>query len=141
MSLWSILLRALLSLSLILNGVAAASAATHRHANPADMQSVITTPVKVSQTGEKVPCHQHQQADSAAMNDQPPVPAEHASKPDCCKSSTCGCACMHAAQAALPGLNLAAPLLDHSRSVRQLTLAHASPALPHLLRPPIGQVS
>jgi hypothetical protein len=140
MSLWSFLLRVLLSLSLILNGVATAAAVTHTHAGPGNIQPVISTPVKVSQAAEVTPCHQHQLAESAATNDQPSPPAEPASKSsfDCCKSNTCGCACT---QATLPGLNLAAPVLDHSRSVRRLTLAHAAPALPHLIRPPIGQVS
>jgi len=137
MSLWSTLLRVLLSLSLILNGVATAAAATHAHASAADIQSAIATPVKVSQSAEEVPCHEHQQAESAVTDKQPPAPVQPATKssPDCCKSSTCGCACV---QAALPGVGLAAPVLEHSRSVRQLTPAHAAPALPHLIRPPIG---
>lgn len=143
MSLWSFLLRVLLSLSLILNGVATAAAVTHTHAGPGNIQPVMSTPVKVSQAAEEAPCHQHQLAEPAATNDHPSTPAEPASNSsfDCCKSNTCGCACTQAAQAPLPGLNLVAPVIDHSRSVRRLTLAHAAPALPHLIRPPIGQVS
>jgi hypothetical protein len=144
MSLWSILLRVLLSLFLILNGVATAAAATHMQAGDVDLQAVVAMPAKASQVvAEEMPCHQHHQAQSTPAQDEPsaaiapaPAKAKHPS-PDCCKSGACSCTCMQGAQAALPGLTFAAPVLDHSRCVRRLTMAHAAPALSHLIRPPI----
>jgi hypothetical protein len=133
----------LLSLVLVLNGATSAAAATHTQMNHDAAQTAIATAASQASV-EDMPCHHHALASTTGAHDDPPIatdPAPGKSKnpaPDCCKSGTCRCACTHLAQATLPALNIAAPVLDGTRSVRRLILAHAAPALPHLIRPPIG---
>ncbi|GAB3359079.1 CopL family metal-binding regulatory protein [Lysobacter tyrosinilyticus] len=147
MSIGSLLLRALLSLCLVLNGVAGAAASVH-------MQLPMQAPVQMHQMHEvapasavasddNMPCHGHHMASTAKLEvttAPAPAPTESKSKhtPDCCKSGTCRCACVHIAQVGVPTLHLPPAALDHDRSVRPLALGHATPALPHPIRPPIG---
>nr|WP_280640385.1 CopL family metal-binding regulatory protein [Pseudoxanthomonas mexicana] len=58
--------------------------------------------------------------------------------PDCCKSSACRCACVHACASALPAHMYVSVQLALGLHVMPLPLGHAAPALPHLIRPPIG---
>ncbi|MBS1939640.1 MAG: CopL family metal-binding regulatory protein [Bacteroidetes bacterium] len=137
---WSILLRVLLSLTLVLNGAMSAMAATSMQMNHA------TTHVPIKAVAQQdTSCHQHHQArvaasDSASSGKSLPAPekSKHPA-PDCCKFGTCACACTHLAQATFPTFDIGASAFDgHSSSGRWLTSAHTAPALPHLIRPPIG---
>ena len=141
MLLWSLLLRALLCLCLVLNGMAAASASAHLPmADHIGAASVAANPASMAAT-QDASCHGH---GATAMADQDeattatPEPAKPKHSPDCCTSGICNCACVHIAQAGVPALQLPASSPDHARSVRALTLGHAAPALPHPIRPPIG---
>jgi hypothetical protein len=148
---WSTLLRVLLSLSLVLNGATGAAAAVRMqvHAGmpePARTTSVADSAPDMRMSHEGSSCHHSDGASDSIGTGLQSVtdPASGKSKhpaPDCCKSSACRCACAHAAQAALPSLSLAGLAPDHDRSVRPLALAHAEPAIPHLIRPPIEQAS
>ncbi len=127
MSVGSILLRVVLSVALVLNGATGAFAATRMqmsHAAPTIMADA------VKETAAETPCHETDPAPT-------PDPSKHSS-PDCCKSASCTCMCMHGVQA--PPLYAGVPtvLVNHSQSVRPLSLGHTSPALPHPTRPPIG---
>ena len=140
-----ILLRVLLSLILVMNGATSAVAATHMQMTHLAVQTKKEAAANMPQTATAdMPCHHHDQAstavavnDASIASDPAPTKSKHPA-PDCCKSGTCICVCTHFAQTTLPALNLPAPALDGNRSVRRLTLAHAAPALPHLIRPPIG---
>ncbi|NUS39190.1 MAG: CopL family metal-binding regulatory protein [Lysobacter sp.] len=133
MSAWSILLRLVLSLGLVLNGTAWAMAPSH-------LQSfdVAQHRGQAMQTVAGTPCHGHHAmsgravADSAASADH--VPTQPL---PCCKSSACGCACAQAqvvvVPASLPLMPLAKEFAAHPSAPR-----HAAPVLPHLIRPPIG---
>ena len=141
MSLGPILLRLLLCLCLVLNGTVAASASAHLPMpEPTDAASIAANTTSITATPDE-PCHGH---DAAAMTEQDeapattPEPAPPKHSPDCCKSGLCNCACVHIAQAGVPALQIPAAMLDQTRSVRPLTLGHATPALPHPIRPPIG---
>lgn len=140
MFLRSVLLRVLLSLSLILNGMSAAFA-THSPAGHAGM-SMSDAPVAAQVAVESIPpCHQAPSTSPAESDDAPRVheaARDHGKTPDCCKSGTCRCDCLHAAQAGPAPWTEGALAFDHTRSFRRLTSAHATPALPHLIRPPIG---
>src|SRR4249919_2246217 len=98
MSIGSILLRVLLSVSLILNGVTTAAAATHMHAAQTDKQAALAEQSTAAQVvAEEMPCHGHHQAtathdESAVAVDPAPGKSKHPS-PDCCKSNSCSCAC------------------------------------------------
>lgn len=141
MSAWPILLRILLSVALIFNG--AATVAASAHMNHAGMAEAVQS-AKVVQAVEAQPCHQHDQAASADPSGQPAVALDTGSSgsghptPDCCESGACRCACAHHAQAAIPDVVFNTPMIEHADSVRPMSWGHAPPALPHLIRPPIG---
>ncbi|MCY7355496.1 MAG: CopL family metal-binding regulatory protein [Lysobacter sp.] len=140
----SILLRGLLSLSLILNGSGYAMASMHTQMGHMDSVSstLPATPQPVAAT--EPPCYQHHGASAVvvvelpdAMQDEPSTKRGHPS-PDCCKSGACHCACIHQAQAAIPTHVLRHDTAEHASSVRPLKPGHPAPALPHLIRPPIS---
>jgi hypothetical protein len=136
-----LLLRVLLCLCLVLNGVASAAASaqmpTSMHATAATPQPAIAT------ASDDMPCHGHHDAMASmakqhAPASEGPAPSKPKHSPDCCKSGACRCACVHIAQVGVPALQIPAVALDHARSVRTLALGHPAPALPHPIRPPIG---
>ena len=134
MPVWSILLRLLLAAALIFNGGATTAASVHmNHMGGVD---AVVQPEPVSQ--EDPPCHEH--LSTATDQPDPTVGADNhqAPSPDCCKSGACRCACVHHATAAILDLGLVAPIIQHAASVRPMSTGHAAPALPHLIRPPIG---
>ena len=142
MSIRAILLRVLLSVSLVLNGATGAAAAVRMQMPHDDGQAfaALAAESPESASGE-MPCHQQATgtSDNAPLPAADPQPAtsKH-STPDCCKSSGCNCACVQAAQTPLASMFIHAALVDHSRSVSPVLPGHPSPALPHLIRPPIG---
>jgi hypothetical protein len=141
MSVSSLLLRVLLSLSLILNGMSAAAA---MHLTDGRGNGHAASAAAQPATESVPPCHQHQSAepDAAGVDALPgdAVAQEHTehATPDCCKSGACRCDCVHAAHAVPMPPTDGTLAFDHTRSSSPLTLAHATPALPHLIRPPIG---
>jgi len=125
------LIRLLLSMALVLNGTVPAMAAVRMQVPAGDAG-------QSSRTQAHAPCHAMA---SGAMEQAPamPQPAKSPQKaPDCCKGGSCTCACVQPAQAppsaAMAPTAAAAP----SPAIRPLALGHASPALPHPIRPPIG---
>lgn len=135
MPVWTILLRLLLAVALTFNGVATAAASAHL----GHMGAVETPAAAKASAAEDPPCHEHHQATAAV--DEQPVPAPQSKghpSPDCCKSAACRCACVHHAPAAIAALSFGAPIIEHEDSVRSMSSGHAAPALPHLIRPPIG---
>lgn len=142
---FSILLRVLLIISLVLNGSGYAVASTHMQMGHMDM--AVSTPQSATDrvvTAEP-PCPQDQHngaSTSAAQRpDTAPNPAPGKSKhpaPDCCKFGACSCACVHQAQAAVPAYTLRYAVIEHAGGVRPMKLGHVAPTLPHLIRPPIG---
>ncbi|RNF86322.1 hypothetical protein EER27_02575 [Lysobacter psychrotolerans] len=154
MSIWPTLLRVLLCLVLALNGATSAVAATHMQlghighsGSQATAADAVDAPIVAAAQAsvEDMPCHQDQHEPARAASDGPAADdatttgsTPSSSTTDCCGSDTCTCACMHAAQAALPITTVAASVIDHSQTAHWLPTAHAAPALPHLIRPPIG---
>ena len=115
MSKRDLVLRLLLALAIVLNGMAIATAGT-----PHDQQAP--------------PCHgDHAMADMGDMP-QPDHPEQPA--PDCCEAGQCACACMQPAQAAPPA-SIAAHGSLAIPDVRPLVLGHPGPVLPQPIRPPI----
>lgn len=137
MSVWPVLLRVFLSVALVLNGATGAFAATRMqmsHAAPTIMADAI------KKTAAETPCHEvsGMTHTSPATDPAPtPDPSKHSS-PDCCKSPSCTCMCMQGVQAPPVYAGVPTVPVNHSQSVRPLSLGHTSPALPHPTRPPIG---
>jgi hypothetical protein len=125
MPFWSLLLRVLLSLSIAFNGVAFAGVSSHAAMHPAAAVEAPATDAKDDMAGSGCP-------ESGMAASQP-----HASD-DCCKSGTCRCPCMHAAQLAVSVAGLVLPAVQNTQDVQIPALGHASPVLGHLIRPPIG---
>ena len=143
MSVWSALLRVLLSLSLALNGVSTAAAAVHLPLMlETATQAADSTGVQDA-AGQGMPCHGHHGVGAEVAQDGAPATAldpapEKSSSPDCCKSGLCRCACVHGVQAALLADIDTTAILEHDHSVRPLPLGHVEPAASRLIRPPIG---
>lgn len=143
MPLFSILPRVFLILVLILNGagntyasVGMALGAGHHQASSTD-----TDEEQVAM----LPCSDHQAAmlvgseTAAGENAAPALPPDdqHGS-PDCCDPLHCKCPCVHACTALPVVASKMLTDFGHDASVRRLQPEHPSPALPHLIRPPIG---
>lgn len=142
MSSGSFLLRVLLIVALLINGVGNAYAS----AQMLDMMQR-TPAADVMPDSQLVVVHagMHDKTqggcDDAMSADAAPVPVspphDH-DGPDCCKGNTCRCLCMHAATA-VTLLPIDVPHVLHPRLMSAWrSLSHAAPALPHLIRPPIG---
>ena len=143
MSTRAILLRLLLCVALVFNGAASAMASVQMMQMHADGQGTASVPVPTMVAGAEpaMPCHHDGQAShsqDAAAAATPSKDQQPHQTPDCCKSSTCTCACVHQAAAMVPMLVFQGATLLHVGSVRSMTLGHPAPALPHLIRPPIG---
>jgi hypothetical protein len=142
MSIRAILLRVLLSVALVLNGATGAAAGVHMPMPHEDGQAVAAMAEgSPGSSSAGMPCHQQETGiggkASPAEADSSPSESAH-STPDCCKSSSCNCVCVHATQAPPASMFIQAVLVAHSRSGRLLLPGHPSPALPHLIRPPIS---
>lgn len=148
MSVFSLLLRCLLLVGLVANGAGAAQASArmqlaHVAHTAIPAPSLADEPLLAKSEG----CHD--QAASVGVSDVPtPHPGNghvgsnedgSAESPDCCgDGSTCHCPCaQHAPMAFNTALQLNA-LLIHASACIEGTSQHASPRLPHLIRPPIG---
>lgn len=137
MSFRPFLSRVLLSLALVLNAVAPATASTRMQTGQADARAA-----DANGSQANVPCH-HGRLAGVAMADEPTsaAPTHDGTTqlpPDCCAPATCDCACMQASQAALPTPTTGIARILHRPAIDWLPLAHGTPALPGLIRPPIG---
>ena len=144
MSVRPFLLRALLSLALVLNAVAPAAASPHVPMGQVDAQAAPMTAHANPSPEDAPPCDRHRHAAAAAAVADDPTPATHAPDAtgqvpsDCCTSGACSCACVHASHAALPAPAAGIGRIRHRLATGWLPLAHGTPALPNLIRPPIG---
>ena len=122
----AVLLRVLLVLALVLNGIGTAVAGVHAHAGPAD-----DTLAQVLASDTVAPCHEQ----------TPPPSPEPADAGDCCDGARCDCACTAAGAtvatvATVVLLPLSTPPV--ALATHRLDAGHRAPALAHPIRPPIG---
>ena len=125
---WSIALRLLLCLLLVLNAAAPAWAGEHVHGGVAQAQNAPPCHAATSEPGSTAIAAD----DAGALASDAGMPA------DCCDGDACACACLHHAPAAgttMPGL--AAPMRSPALIGRP-EAARAPPPVPVLIRPPIG---
>jgi hypothetical protein len=149
MSFISTLLRLTLSAVLILNGVGTAVAGTRMHLEHArhighTSQAVAAQAMANDQAVP--PCHHHGHdgvAPVSAPVDDRGVATNATEKsktpaPDCCKSASCGCACMYATAGIVVTPLPHAVFNLHAAIAWTEASGHRPPSLPHLIRPPIG---
>ena len=137
---FSTLLRLLLSVVLVLNGIGAAGAEVRMqlHAGPAVGESKASAIAKTASP----PCHQGMAVPTAAQAEEAAVKlAGVKSKvpaPDCCKFGTCTCALMYPVTGVMASA-FVHPLLYVDAGVQGThAVGHRPPTLPLLIRPPIG---
>ena len=142
MSARAILLRVLLCVALVVNGATPAMASAQMvqmHAAHLSDSRAVSRAAQVGNVEPSASCHdqvaqaQPQHAGEASDHQQPDQ-----SVPGCCKSSACPCACVHHAAAMMPLVAFHGASIAQGNSVRPMALSHPAPALPHLIRPPIG---
>jgi hypothetical protein len=147
MSSFATLLKLALCAILILNGSVSAMASTRMaatHAMDAGMNRANhAAAMSAAKPADEPPCHQAANKTSTSHVSEPVAagahsPDEHKQKSsECCQSDRC-CGCMHVGQAVAISLSPAANRPAQSRPTVLSQSSHASPALPHLIRPPIG---
>lgn len=140
----SILLRLLLCVTLILNGISGATAAVRMAAGHAEHaeQPMAAVP-DAGMAAQAMACHGNDaattaMADMAHSVDPVQAPATPAEPEQCCDSSACQCACVHQSAATIVASFLVAPLPPAVGTAGTLDVSHRAPALPHLIRPPIS---
>lgn len=145
MSVWSILLRLLLTVGLTLNGSGYAVASAHMQMEHMTMASAAPQPASIPAATTEPPCAVHHQGMSETADTPPADPATDTAavksglpSPDCCKSGSCRCACVHPAPTAVPTVAFQPAVFEQSGSVRPTISGHASPVFPRLIRPPIS---
>ena len=136
MSRAAILLRIVLSVALVLNGIGGSLAAAQMAVGSQTISSATPVAPAVAHSG----CHEH-----ASMPHHHPSPAAEtpsgkapAGHSDCCGVGMCGCACAQLPSLAAIELLIDPPKLELERLSDALASTHAAPALPHLIRPPIA---
>jgi hypothetical protein len=128
----SLLLRLLLCIALVANGTSAVYASTLMTAGAG------TDATAAASHDAEPPCHDMPAMTHAAMAADHDTPAAPVSHDDCCPPGACLCSCVSHAPT-LPAFGVfALPARPSAAPVAALRVAFASPALPHLIRPPIG---
>ncbi|MBS0200423.1 MAG: CopL family metal-binding regulatory protein [Proteobacteria bacterium] len=133
------LLRILLSLALVLNGLGSAAASVQMTGHM--MQAPVKATPSITHQSDQASCdHQHPAATDNAYPASHQVHAKHGdpASPDCCKSSTCSCACVHACTSVTMAAQQVLLIPAHDPGTGRIAVTYPSPALPHLIRPPIG---
>lgn len=131
MSLSRLLMQCLLCVALVLNGAGAAAASVRM----LDMGSAPGVATDAGGDTHGIDCAGHavatEQATSASGHDTAP-------DPDCCKSASCTCACVHGCATAVSMPAHTSVIIVHTHVPPARPAGHPAPALPHLIRPPIG---
>lgn len=140
MQAWSILLRAILVVSLALNGSGYALASAQMRMAPAPASPTALT-IEIA-PASALPCHEQMSDETAAavplvdaLQDAP-QPSSKSIDDECCPAGACGCDCTHA-QAALLAYAHVVVGVEHVPAACTLQMGHTAPALPHSMRPPI----
>ncbi|KAB8181824.1 CopL family metal-binding regulatory protein [Lysobacter maris] len=133
MSRSSVLLRVLVALMLVLNGIGGTMASARMLVE----HEALTKQHAGTTATTMPPCHE----DMGGMeHDAPATPqaAGHGDDPDCCNGGQCACECIQHC-CAMPAPALAgAPPGPSGTAVHPLSDGHPEPVRPRLIRPPIG---
>jgi len=139
---WSLTVRIVLSLCLILNGFGTSHAGMP-HA--AGRDSLAAGQVSAAETGSSAPCHgagAHStnvaapHVDVRGIPETRPVGSDN-SLPDCCRHSGCRGSCLQQPPAAIASW-FTSVVVTHTFEAPAVSRAHAPPESPPLTRPPIA---
>jgi hypothetical protein len=146
---WSLVVRVMLSLCLVLNGIGAggmaharpAFAAEDGRSKPTELRRVTSSAANESAAGgAATPCHGAHVTTTSSPSQTKSDSRSHAmnddSLPSCCHLAGCGGTCLQHPAGAIP-CGTAAMFLVHADEAVPLRAFHAAPELPHLTRPPI----
>lgn len=141
MPLPSLLLRILLSLGLVFNGTGSAFASAHLSLAGLPGAAVEGDASHASPEASAT-CHEGNTAAgkpvlTAAAGASVILP-DSGHDSDCCGSGNCRCPCLHGSSAALPMTADDTVVPMPQPVIQALRPAHDTPALPHLIRPPIS---
>jgi len=128
----TILLRLLLCIALVANGTSAVYASTMM-AVGAGMAATTAF-----EQHAQPPCHDMPAMTHAAIATDHVAPAPPISHDDCCPPGACLCSCVSHAPSIVAFGAFALPMRPTSAPAAALRVPFASPALPRLIRPPIG---
>lgn len=141
MSARAVLLRLLLIVVLVVDGMGVAAAAAWHTGHAVDAAGVAAQSVApISGAASHETCHGSTAAVAPGDQGGPAdvVPdGESQSSEECCDPAGCG-ACVHPCPALVHGIAFNPIWAAHSQNVRALTPDHAPPPLLHLIRPPIS---
>jgi hypothetical protein len=135
----SLLLRLLLCISLVLNGSSYALASTHMQLAQVGVvpaaAPVIARQIVVEHCDEHTKAAPVGAAFAAGDDDHTPYLTQH---PNCCEpGGGCKGACLQHVQAVVLSYLIGEAAIGHFASMRWMKADHETPALPHLIRPPI----
>lgn len=139
------MLRVLLVLTLMANGIGGAFAATRMQVESFGARIAVVDAAQSDALAANDPCDEHVEMDALAM-DASATPSHMDSdasdsdsgSADCCKAGQCVCACVLHAVGATVSVQVMESLIDRDTTVQVLSIGHPAPALPHPIRPPIG---
>lgn len=132
------LLRVLLSLILILNGIGGAFAGAEmqlQHAHP-KQQAIATEAAADAHAGMKECSEGGEPIEPAPGAADPASPDE--AVPACCEDMAYDCACAQHGSVMTAASRIGLDMVGHAAALHPLTTGHAAPALPSLIRPPIS---
>jgi len=138
----AVVLRIVLCACLVLNSWAWALPADHHAAGAAPAAGPT---VAAGQENAQAPCHEN--AQGAAPHQDAPIAlpdgmADALDSPgdpgDCCGDAGCRCDCPHHSSLAVAVSLRVPPSIRPSEPAVAFAVNHLAPALPHLIRPPIG---
>lgn len=139
------MLRVLLVLALIANGTGSVLAATRMQVESFGARAAAADVAQFDASTAAAPCDEHAGIDAMVMDASATTPHtpddtqdSDAGSDDCCASGFCLCACVQHAVAGMANLHVLEPGIDRDTTAQVLSIGHAAPALPHLIRPPIG---
>jgi hypothetical protein len=142
MPLRAFLLRALLCLSLVLNGSGFAVASTlmqlmHVAATQASLAAQTSPPCHEQRHDERAAATLHVMADIASSTACEDGHGSQAAA-DCCQSSHCACDCLQYATATLADVRAMPAMIERAAEIQALSPSHVAPALANPIRPPIA---
>lgn len=129
----AIVLRVCLALSVLLNGAGPAMAAVHA---PDSAIAAAETPCHEAGDDGLAGSRTHPAGLDAAATRMPESSGQSAD--DCCGGGPCECACVQPGHVPLPAVTGVPPVAIALEASRAMRSRHASPTLPHLIRPPIS---